>query len=183
MHQPDRGEIRLAGRDITALAPFRRVRAGVALKFQTTRIYRQLSVDENLRIAHAGEAHGLAGELVDEFGLTPALRMPALELTHAQQQWLEICMALATGARLLLLDEPTAGMTEEETGATAVILRRLRDRGMTIVVVEHDMAFVRDVAEHVTVLHNGAVFASGTIEQIEADPAVREIYLGEREDG
>ena len=103
---------------------------------------------------------------------------PAGKLSHGQQQWLEIGMALALKPRLLLLDEPTAGMSPEETFRTGELIQRLNAEGMTVLVVEHDMTFVRQIAQRVTVLHFGQVFAQGTIEAIVADPRVAEIYLG-----
>jgi branched-chain amino acid transport system ATP-binding protein len=104
--------------------------------------------------------------------------MPARELPHHQLQWLEIAMVLAAGPTILLLDEPTAGMSPDETMQTARVLQQLNRSGLTIVVVEHDVAFVREVAQRVTVLHQGRVFAEGTVEQINADQDVRRIYLG-----
>jgi branched-chain amino acid transport system ATP-binding protein len=115
---------------------------------------------------------------VDRFGLDPASSMPARELPHHQLQWLEIAMVLAAGPTILLLDEPTAGMSPDETMQTARVLQQLNRSGLTIVVVEHDVAFVREVAQRVTVLHQGRVFAEGTVEQINADQDVRRIYLG-----
>jgi branched-chain amino acid transport system ATP-binding protein len=104
--------------------------------------------------------------------------MPARELPHDQLQWLEIAMVLAGGPDILLLDEPTAGLSPEETLKTARVLRHLNEAGLTIVVVEHDIAFVREVARKVTVLHQGRVFAEGTITEITAHDEVRKIYLG-----
>ena len=103
---------------------------------------------------------------------------PAGALAHGQQQWLEIGMALALQPTLLLLDEPTAGMSPQETARTGDMIKRLNADGMTVLVVEHDMTFVRQIAQRVTVLHLGRVFAQGTIEEIIIDPRVAEIYLG-----
>lgn len=102
----------------------------------------------------------------------------ARELPHHKLQWLEILMVLAAGPEVLLLDEPTAGMSPEETMQTARVLQHLNGMGLTIVVVEHDIAFVREVAQAVTVLHQGRVFAQGTIDEITAHDDVRRIYLG-----
>jgi branched-chain amino acid transport system ATP-binding protein len=104
--------------------------------------------------------------------------LPARELPHHQLQWLEICMALRPGPQILLLDEPTAGMSPGETMHTAEVLRSLTSDGLAVVVVEHDVAFVRKVAESVTVLHQGAVFAEGSVEDVTAREDVRRIYLG-----
>ena len=185
IHSPDAGRIFLRGRDITRLQSFQRVRLGVGLTFQTNRVFHSLSVRQNLeapmRAARAGRT-----ERADEhyrsalsaFGLDEDSKLPARELPHHQLQWLEIAMVLASGPDVLLLDEPTAGMSPEETSQTAQLLRRLNRDGLTIVVVEHDIAFVREVAERVTVLHQGRIFAEGTIAEITAHNDVRRIYLG-----
>jgi len=184
IHEPDAGRILFKGEDITYLSPFRRVRKGICLKFQTTRIYRGLTVGENLIIARGKRAgSGANGRLewaLGALGLAGESARPAGELSHSHQQWLEICLALATEPELLLLDEPTAGMTPEETALTADFVIKLSGQGVTILVVEHDMAFVRHIARGVTVLHYGRVFADGTLEEIEANHEVRRIYLGEQ---
>jgi branched-chain amino acid transport system ATP-binding protein len=182
IHQADSGRILFKGEDITDLSPFRRVRKGICLKFQTTRIYRGLAVGENLTIARGKKSRG-NGRLewaLGVLGLAAESARPAGELSHSHQQWLEICLALATEPELLLLDEPTAGMTPEETALTADFVLKLSGQGVTILVVEHDMAFVRHIARGVTVLHYGRVFADGTLEEIEANHEVRRIYLGEQ---
>jgi branched-chain amino acid transport system ATP-binding protein len=184
LHQADAGRILFKGEDITTLSPFRRVQRGICLKFQTTRIYRGLTVGENLIIAR-GKQRGSRGNgrlewALGTLGLAGESARPAGELSHSQQQWLEICLALATEPELLLLDEPTAGMTPEETALTAEFVIKLGGQGVTILVVEHDMAFVRYLAGGVTVLHYGRVFAQGTLQEIEANQEVRRIYLGEQ---
>ena len=185
IQRPDAGQIFFKGEEITVLAPFRRVRKGVCLKFQTTRIYRSLTVGQNLLIARgAGGASGSGNGRLDwalkGLGLEEQIEQAAGELSHSHQQWLEICLALATEPDLLLLDEPTAGMTPEETALTADFVINLNNQGVTVLVVEHDMAFVRHIARHVTVLHYGRIFAEGTLEEIEANQEVRRIYLGEQ---
>jgi branched-chain amino acid transport system ATP-binding protein len=100
-------------------------------------------------------------------------------LPHSHQQWLEICLALATVPQLLLLDEPVAGMTPEETALTARFLDDLNRQGLAVLVVEHDMTFVREIGRTVTVLHYGRIFSEGTVDEIEANQEVRRIYLGE----
>jgi branched-chain amino acid transport system ATP-binding protein len=112
------------------------------------------------------------------FGLADRLDWPASHLAHHELQWLEMCMALRRGPSIVLLDEPTAGMSPTETMRTAEVLRELNKAGLSIVVVEHDIAFVRAVAETVTVLHQGAIFAEGTVDEITARDDVRSIYLG-----
>jgi len=185
IHRPDSGAVMLKGQDVTALPAFRRVRLGLGLTFQTNRAYHHLSVRQNLEIPMPptgdGRTMGLQSRYADaleSFGLDPMSEIRAGELPHDQLQWLEIAMVLAGGPDILLLDEPTAGLSPEETRKTARVLRHLNEAGLTIVVVEHDIAFVREVARKVTVLHQGRVFAEGTIDQITAHDEVRKIYLG-----
>ncbi len=186
IHRPDAGRIRFKGEDITRLPPFQRVRKGLCQKFQTTRVYRGLTVAQNLFIA--GGSFGDGGRATDNgqlawalegLGLAPRMDTAAGELSHSEQQWLEICLALATKPDLLLLDEPTAGMTPHETGLTAEFVVALNRQGMTVLVVEHDMAFIRQLGGRVTVLHYGRVFADGSLAEIESNQDVRRIYLGE----
>lgn len=120
------------------------------------------------------------GEVADRVGLADRLGLQASQLSHGEIQWLEIGMVLMQSPKLLLMDEPTAGMTESETEKTAAIFNGLK-RSHTLVVVEHDMGFVREIADRVTVMHFGHVLSEGTIAQIEADPRVRDVYLGTEE--
>lgn len=181
IQKPDRGRILLAGDDITRTEPFERVRRGIGLTFQTNRAFHMMSVGENLETARRG---GTTEDVryfeiaLEAFGLATRLGDPAAHLPHHELQWLEICMALRRGPRVLLLDEPTAGMSPTETSRTSAVLRRLNAEGLSIVVVEHDIAFVRETAQTVTVLHQGAIFAEGTVAEITAREDVRSIYLG-----
>ena len=181
--RPDGGQVFLHGRNVTHLPAFRRVRLGLGLTFQTNRAFHALTVVENLETARRGAAGGEGDDAHFQtayaaFGLAEQPDLPARELPHHQLQWLEICMALRPGPRILLLDEPTAGMSPGETMHTAEVLRSLTSGGLAVVVVEHDVAFVRKVAESVTVLHQGAVFAEGSVEEVTARDDVRRIYLG-----
>lgn len=184
LHNADSGSIVLGGEDITHLPPYARVQRGLCQKFQTTRIYRGLTVGQNLLIAGGRMTEQLmaSGKLawaLETLGLAERTDRRAGLLPHSQQQWLEICLALATNPAVLLLDEPTAGMTHEETTLTARFLMALNRQGATIVIVEHDMAFIRSIANKVTVLHEGQMFAEGTIEEVAANRDVQRIYLGE----
>ncbi|MCE2519727.1 MAG: ABC transporter ATP-binding protein [Alphaproteobacteria bacterium] len=186
IHAPDSGQIFLKDRDITALPSFRRVRLGLGLTFQTNRAFHDLSVSQNLeapfRLPRGGRSSTSEKRYqyaLSTFGLDMTSDVPARELPHHRLQWLEIAMVLAGGPDVLLLDEPTAGLSPEETLQTARVLRHLNDDGLTIIVVEHDIAFVREVAERVTVLHQGAIFAEGTVADITAHDDVRRIYLGQ----
>ena len=183
-HTPASGRILYAGEDITALKPFERIRRGISVKFQVPGIFKALAVRQNLEIAlqrrHEGSALAAEIERLRAFlHLADAAAVPAGNLSHGQKQWLEIGMAMALAPKILLLDEPTAGMSPEETHATGEMVKTLRAGGVSVLAVEHDMAFVRQVADRVTVLHFGRVFAQGTIDEIVADERVAAIYLGE----
>lgn len=183
-YAPTSGQILYDGHDITALKPFQRVRRGISVKFQVPGVFGALSARHNLEIAlqHHLEGKSLraeVGRLLGFLRLEGAADQPAGTLGHGQKQWLEIGMATALKPRFLLLDEPTAGMSPEETRATGEMVRALNAAGATVLAVEHDMDFVRQVASRVTVLHLGRVFAQGTIEEIMADERVAAIYLGE----
>ncbi len=147
-------------------------------------MFKSLSVRQNLEIALQSRLHGAALDKEIE-GLLAFLNLEAEQaqlagnLSHGQKQWLEIGMAISLKPRLLLLDEPTAGMSPEETHLTGEMVRRLNAAGMTVLAIEHDMAFVRQVAQRVTVLHLGQVFAQGSIDEIVADERVAAIYLGQ----
>jgi ABC-type uncharacterized transport system ATPase subunit len=184
IHLPDLGIVLFKGAEISNLPRYRRVRMGLCQKFQTTRIYRNLTVAQNLLIARRAQPesrqNGRLEWALRTLGLTSASEMPAGRLSHSRQQWLEICLALATDPDLLLLDEPTAGMTPEETALTARFVIELNQSGLTVLVVEHDMAFVRYVASRVTVLHYGRILYEGTLAEVESHQEVRRIYLGEQ---
>jgi branched-chain amino acid transport system ATP-binding protein len=183
-HHLGSGHIYFAGEDITALKSFARIRRGLSVKFQVPGVFKGLSVRQNLEIALQSRHRGAAlaqeiDRLLAFLGLETEQAQTAGNLSHGQKQWLEIGMAIALKPRLLLLDEPTAGMSPEETQMTGEMVRRLNADGMTVLAIEHDMAFVRQVAQRVTVLHLGQVFAQGSIEQIVADERVAAIYLGQ----
>ncbi|RYB06634.1 ABC transporter ATP-binding protein [Lichenibacterium ramalinae] len=180
---PTSGAVFYDGQDVTRLQPHERIRRGISVKFQVPGIFASLSVAQNLEIAlqHHLAGHGLRGEvrrLLGFLNLAGAAAEPAGNLSHGQKQWLEIGMAVSLKPKLLLLDEPTAGMSPEETRATGEMVRALNRDGVTVLAVEHDMAFVRQVATRVTVLHFGRIFAQGSIDAIVADERVAEIYLG-----
>ncbi|RWR26672.1 ABC transporter ATP-binding protein [Sinirhodobacter populi] len=183
-HMPDSGQILYLGEDITRAKSFERIRRGISVKFQVPGIFRDLSVRQNLAIAL--QYHVPPAELAEEIDrLLEFLKLAqdrnqlAGNLSHGQKQWLEIGMAIGLRPKLLLLDEPTAGMTPDETWATGEMLKGLNAKGMTLLAVEHDMAFVRQIAHRVTVLHFGKIFAQGTIDEITANEDVARIYLGE----
>ena len=183
-YTPERGQILYAGEDITALKPFARIRRGMSVKFQVPGIFPSLSVAHNLEIAlqHHLEGASLGAEmrrLLAFLNLSAAASERAGNLSHGQKQWLEIGMAISLKPRLLLLDEPTAGMSPDETFATGEMVQALNRDGVAVLAIEHDMAFVRQIAQRVTVLHVGRIFAQGTTEAIIADERGAAIYLGE----
>jgi ABC-type uncharacterized transport system ATPase subunit len=182
-HAPDSGEILFNGEDITSLRSFQRIRRGISVKFQVPGIFKALSVRQNLEVAFQHHLHGTSlsqtvAHVLDFTSLTHAASTAAGVLSHGQQQWLEIGMAVGVEPSLLLLDEPTAGMSPDETQKTGEMLHELNRRGITILAVEHDMAFVQQIANGVTVLHMGAIFAEGSISEITENAGVQEIYLG-----
>jgi branched-chain amino acid transport system ATP-binding protein len=188
IYPPTSGSIRFGDAEITRERPYARVQRGMSIKMQAPSVFKELPVRQNIHVALQQQRSGAA--LADEqdrllvlLGLKDDADKPAGVLAHGQQQWLEIGMALALQPKLLLLDEPTAGMSPEETYRTGELIKSLNSGGMTIIVVEHDMTFVRQIAQRVTVLHLGKVFAHGLLEEIIRDPAVAEIYLGKQHNG
>ena len=178
------GKVYYNGHDITDLDPHERVTRGISMKFQVPSVYGDLSVRENVRLpvqqfADGEERQRLVAEAIEAAGLTGYEDVDAGQLSHGQQQQLEIGMAAALEPDLLLLDEPVAGLDVAEREAIAERITRLNEeQGIAFVVIEHDTDFVASIAEEVTVLHNGEVFREGPIEEIESDPEVQRIYLG-----
>jgi urea transport system ATP-binding protein len=181
--RPTSGRIFYRGRDITRLPPFRRARLGLAVKFQNLSVYQDLTVYQNLfiplrRHRRPADIPNQAAALLERIHLAGTQDILVRNLSHGQQQWLSIGMSVAVEPELLLLDEPTAGMSIEESNETANIIRSLNAHGVTIVVIEHDMAFVRNLNSRTSVLHLGKLFAHGSFAEVEADEEVRRIYLG-----
>jgi len=198
LHAPTAGRVRFRGDDITGRAPEIINRLGVAKTFQITNIFPEISVLENVRVACQSRAP-ISGRLaslwrrpdvdrrvealLDAFGLTARREELAENLSHGEQRYLEICLALATQPTLLLLDEPTAGMTPGETkDATALIRAIVRERGLTLLLIEHDMSVVMGISDRIAVLHFGKKIAEGSPETIRTDPAVIDAYLGGADD-
>jgi len=182
-YAPSQGEVLFRGENVTHRKPYERVGRGMSIKLQVPSVFRELPVAQNLEISLQRTSSGSAMEaekarLLEFLQLKDDADKPAGFLAHGQQQWLEIGMALALKPTLLLLDEPTAGMSPQETERTGDMIKSLNAQGMTVLVVEHDMTFVRQIAQRITVLHLGRVFAQGTTDEVIADPRVEEIYLG-----
>ncbi|PKM30654.1 MAG: urea ABC transporter ATP-binding protein UrtD [Gammaproteobacteria bacterium HGW-Gammaproteobacteria-11] len=191
--KPDTGSIWFGQRtNLLRLSEHEIARGGIGRKFQKPTIFEALSVFENLELATAsdksvwyilrrdlsGEQRDRIDEVLELIGLKELVQRNAGELSHGQKQWLEIGMLLVQNPRVLLVDEPVAGMTGEEVEHTAELLTSLAGRH-SVIVVEHDMAFVRSIARKVTVLHQGSVLAEGSMDQVQNDPRVIEVYLGE----
>ncbi len=183
--RPTAGTIRFKGLDLPRLQAHEVARAGIGIKFQVPRVYDRLSVAENLWLA-ANFRHGraAAGAVVEralaEIRFGERRDTTVAHLSHGDRQWVEIGMVLAAEPELILLDEPTAGMTHAEARRTADLVREINRRA-TVVVVEHDMDFVRQLAATVTVLHRGAILAEGSMDEIRDNATVRDIYLGKRQ--
>jgi urea ABC transporter ATP-binding protein UrtD len=189
---PDGGQVLFDGRDITDLSPHLISRLGVGRKFQVPSVFDGLTIRQNLHVAARGHSSvrsllvapdggsGSLESILDRLGLSGKAELEAGFLSHGEKQWLEIGMVLANRPSLLLLDEPTAGMTLGETKRTEELLRGL-GQDHTIVVIEHDVRFIREVAQRVVVLHRGKVLASGPIDEVERDDRVRDVYLGREE--
>ena len=184
--RPTDGRIRLAGHDITGDGPHAIARRGVAIKTQVPALFDGLSVDENVRLAtwrcgNRAARRRRTEEVLATIGLARQASRPAGELPHGQRQWLELGLVIAGDPRLMLLDEPTAGMTRREVAETADLVRRLAE-GRTIIAVEHDIRFIRMVADTVTVFHQGQILAEGTVDAVLRDREVRNVYLGRGRD-
>ncbi|TMH48084.1 MAG: ABC transporter ATP-binding protein, partial [Betaproteobacteria bacterium] len=192
--RPDRGRVRFAGEDITALSAPARARRGFARSFQITSIYPDFTALENVMLAvqaHSGHSFRFwrpareetalsspARAILEEVGLSGRCEVPAANLAHGEQRALEIATALATRPRLLLLDEPVAGMGAEETQRMIALLSSLKG-GKTLILVEHDMDAVFSLADRISVLVYGRIIATGAPEEIRANLEVRRAYLGE----
>ena len=185
-----KGEVMFAGRDITRATPADRARAGMSLKFQITSVLPTLSLYDNILLALQAQTslmrlllsrsrralHERVMSMLDQFRLADRAHKPAAALSHGQQQWLEIAMPLPPEPQLLLLDEPTGGMSLEERRVTGELLRPIKAR-CSLVIVEHDLDFIRDICDRLTVLDAGAVLDTGSVQHIQASRKVQEVYL------
>ena len=190
--KPTKGSVSLRGSSIVGLSEQKISNLGVGRKFQTPRVFENLTVARNLELAASpnkapfqlmfeklkstvkDEVH----RLMDYVGLAPFAKAEAGSLSHGQKQWLAISMLVAQSPDIILLDEPVAGLTDDETNKTTELIKSLAGEH-TVVVIEHDMEFIRDLGAPVTVLHQGQKLTEGTLEEVKADPKVIEVYLGQ----
>ena len=180
--RPTSGQITFAGTDITRADAHQIGRLGIGIKNQVPDVFDGLAVRENLWLAARRDnaiagTRQLVGELMERLQLTDIADRLVGELAHGQRQWVEIGMVLARRPKLVLLDEPSAGMSLEETNRTAALIREA-NRSTTIIVVEHDMQFIRQIATKVTVFHQGQILVEDAFERIMTNPIVRDVYLG-----
>ncbi len=185
------GSIKFKGNELRGVREYRIVRAGIGRKFQNPSIYENLTVFENLELSHP-TGRGVLGclmfrrtdviknqcnDVAAQIGLADKLDTEAGILSHGQKQWLEIGMLLMQDPEVIMLDEPVAGMSVRERTETALLIRRIsKDR--SVIVIEHDMDFVREIADRVTVMHLGKILAEGSMEKVSNDPKVIEVYIG-----
>ncbi|MGO9621726.1 MAG: ABC transporter ATP-binding protein [Desulfobaccales bacterium] len=194
--QPDAGEVIFDGERISGLPPYRIIRKGIGRSFQITNIFPRMSVFENVQVAlfaHYGKSsrpfalarkfQGIGEEvlgIIEQVGLRERCASSASVLSHGDQKRLEIAISIASRPRLLLLDEPTAGMSRFESRETVGLLKKISiEQGLTLVFTEHDMDIVFGISAKITVLHQGTVIAAGTAAEIKANREVRKAYLGD----
>jgi urea transport system ATP-binding protein len=189
--KPTAGSIRFAGQDITGRPPDEIFKAGISRKFQVPNMYETLSVFDNVMVSLKGRRRVFATllqrlaaeerdriwDILEFVGLAHRADDPADTLSHGERQWLELGMLIASDPKLLLLDEPTTGMTEKDKHRTAELIRRIA-QSHTVLLVEHDMHIVRQIARRVTVLHQGQLLAEGPLGEVIANETVRQVYLG-----
>ncbi len=180
--KPSAGRILLRGRDITGAEPHQIARLGVGIKTQVPNVFDGLSVRENVFVAasrrgSAQQARRVTAETLERLRLTGIAARLVGQLAHGQRQWVEIAAVLAQEPKLVLLDEPAAGMTHEEVLRTAALIREI-NQTHALIVVEHDMQFIRMIARTVTVFNQGSILVEDDVERVMADPAVRDVYLG-----
>lgn len=185
VHKPTSGRILFQGQDITAMRPDGRCRAGVARTFQITQPFEQLSVTENIMVGARPFHHSMAElrkaseAFADQVGLGDKLDTPAKGLSTGQRKRLELARAMATRPKLLLMDEVTGGVDMKSIPGLIDLVKSLRQGGLTIVLIEHNMKVINDLADEAIFMNRGARMVSGTPYQVATDPAVVELYLGE----
>jgi len=184
-YRPDEGHVVFQGRDITGVKPYDVCKLGIARTFQTTKPFMESSLIDNVVIGALMQDHNvtnakkIALDIVDMLGFGELAYVPGHELTVPDRKRLEVARALATGAKLLLLDEPMAGLTPTEKAHTITLLRRINEEGISLVVVEHDMKAVMTVCSYIVLLVRGEKLVQGTPQEVTSDPKAITAYLGE----
>jgi len=182
--EPTHGQVLFRGQDISSAQPHEIARLGIGIKTQVPNVFDGLSVRENIwlaasRLRRGEKAKALVDEMLERIGLVAAAERLVGQLAHGQRQWVELGIVLSTDPELILLDEPAAGMTHEEVLKTADLVREI-NRSKALIVVEHDMQFIRMIAKKVTVFNQGSVLVEDEVENIMRNPLVRDIYLGKQ---
>ena len=182
--QPTSGKVLLRGEDISRQAPHEIARRGIGIKTQAPTVFEGLSVRENLwlsaaRVARGAKARSIVNQMLERMGVGDVAGRIVGELAHGQRQWVELGVVLATDPDLVLLDEPAAGMTDKEVLRTVDLVREI-NKTKALIVVEHDMQFIRMIAGKVTVFNQGAVLVEDNVEAILKNPTVRDVYLGKQ---
>ena len=182
--EPTNGQVLFRGQDISHSYAHEIARLGIGIKTQVPSVFDGLSVSENIWLAASrfhptAGARRVVGEMLERTGLTDAADRVVGQLAHGQRQWVELGLVLATDPELILLDEPAAGMTHEEVQKTAELVREI-NRTKALIVVEHDMQFIRMIAKKVTVFNRGSILVEDAVENIMRNPLVRDIYLGKQ---
>ena len=182
--KPSSGQILFRGRDITGARPHEIARLGVGIKTQVPNVFDGLPVRENLfvaasRVATSRRARTITDEVMERLGLTSIAGREVGQLAHGQRQWVEIGAVLSQDPDLILLDEPAAGMTQEEVVRTSELIREI-NRSHALIVVEHDMQFIRMIARTVTVFNQGRILVEDTVDRVLSNQSVRDVYLGKQ---
>ena len=177
-HSPNSGTILYKGKNVEKLKLHERINLGMGVKFQAPSVFSELTVLENLFLANNREHSLKVNDLLNDFALEKDKNNLAGDLSHGKKQWLDIALSTISKPDLVFLDEPTAGLSVDETRITGEIVKNLNKQGITFIVVGHDMDFVKQTASKVSLLHLGKMFIEGSVDQVLSDKGVNDIYLG-----
>lgn len=177
-HEPNSGTILFKNLNIEKLKIYERIKLGMGVKFQTPSVFSELTVLENLNLADNLNQLTNIENVLKDFSLVDEINILAGDLSHGKKQWLDIALATLSKPELVFLDEPTAGLSFEETEKTSEIVKKLNKQGITFVIVGHDMDFVKQTASKVSVLHLGKIFFEGSVSEVLSNKGVNDIYLG-----